>query len=523
MDIYELKSETVDFLSEELGKVYRENKCPQRETLRAKLILEEALLKYRSLFGEDVKVTYRVYRIFSQIRFSVKIKSPSFDPFTLEENPMAFMINSLMSGFEGGVPSWQYKNLENVLTFTVKRRASFGGLSAVAAAVAFSLIAGVICRLTVPGNTLSAVVKGYIDPLSNAYAGLFSVMAVLMSLFSFTMSIVHVGDMASAGAMGGKIMKRFYLITTIAIIILTLSAIPVFGFSLSGEASVSISAKSLYDLFIGFIPGNFVRPFLEFNSIHIVIIGLMFGFSLLAMGQKGETVVKLFDESNMVAMLTNNFINKFISVYVALKLFAVIATQDFDKLGKSGKMVAAIVAGEMILLIFYTANACFMSRIPLKRYIKTMAKPFLICLSSANFGAAYSTMCDTLASLGVDGDTMSMSLGLGSIVFQPAYTLVFVLSSLFMATAYGISISAGWLIIAIILSIVLVASIPNVPGAAVSVLALLYAQLGLPAEALSMMIAINAILEFLTIAVDVWCLESETVCLYYKNKKGAKI
>ena len=60
---------------------------------------------------------------------------------------------------------------------------------------------------------------------------------------------------------------------------------------------------------------------------------------------------------------------------------------------------------------------------------------------------------------------------------------------------------------------------PNIPGASVSALTLLYAQLGLPAKALSLMIAINAALQFVTVAVDTWCLQSECICIDRTRKK----
>ncbi len=517
METYRLSNENIDMISEEIEKVYLENGCTNKDTIRAKLILEEALLKYRSLFGDDIKVTFRTYRVLSQIRFCVRIRSLPFDPFTVEENPMAFMIESLMSGYEGTMPTYQYKNLANEIVFTVRRKKKFGGLTAVIFAVLTAVIAGVIARAAVPADTLSHIVKDYVEPLSDSYAGLFSVMAVLMSLFSFTLSIVHMGDIASAGAAGMKIIRRFYLVSVSAAIILTLPVLPTVD--LSAHSSVSLSAKSLYDLFIGFIPVNFVKPFLEFNSIHIIIIGLMFGFSLLSMGQKGGTLTKVFEECNTVTVLTNNYINKFISVYAALKLFAIITTQDFEKLSDAGFMVMAIVIGEILLLIFYTAYACMKSKIGVKEYLGKMAKSFVVCLSSANFSASLSTVFDTLDDFEVDPDITSMSVSIGSIVFQPAYTLVFIFSSIFMAAAYNVEISVVWVLLAIVLSVVLVASVPNIPGAAVSVFALLYAQLGLPAGALSMMIAINALLEFLTVAVDAYCLQSQTICFHYAEKK----
>lgn len=497
--------------------MYDSTGCPKKETVRARLLLEEALLKYQSRFGKDIELYFRSYRVFGQYRFVVRLRAASFDPFSLEENPMAFMLETIMSSLETSVPTWKYKNLENEIVFTVRKKAKVDTLTRILIFVAASLICALIARNVFPKDSLTAFADNYISPLSDAYAGLFCVMAVLMTFFAIVMSIVHIGDMAAVGALGGRIMRRFFSISGIAVIALTLPILPLFN--LSGSGSLNVAAKSIYDILIGFVPSNFVSPFLNFNSVHIMIVGVMFGFSLLAMGQKGSTLTQVFDEANLVAVHTNNFLNKFIFLYVAMKVFVIVSAGDFSKLSGTGKMVGMILGAEILLLLAYTLRTCVKTKMPLGKYIKTVMPATLIALSSANLGASFSTMFDSMFNSGVDGDTISFSANLGSIFFQPACTTAFVFSALFIASSYGVELSVVWVIMAILLSVILVGSMPNVPGASVSVVTLLFAQLGIPAEGLSLMIAVYAILQFPTVATDTWCLQSEILCINHRRVK----
>ena len=518
MELLKLTNETIDLLSDRIADTYTAAGCTKKEVLRARLLLEEALLKYQSRLGEDVELYYRAYRLLGQYRFSVRLRAPAFDPFTLEENPMAFMIRTIMADFENGMPTWKYKNLENELDFTVSRKSAMGSLTKLLLSVAAALLLGILARLCFPADGLAAFVTNYVDPLSDAYAGLFCIMAVLLTFFSITLSIVHIGDMASVGALGGRIMLRFFLICGAAAVVLALPILPFFD--LSGAGMVSLAAKSIYDILIGFIPTNLVSPFLNFNSVHIMIIGVMFGFSLLAMGQKGSTLTAVFDECNLVAVYSNSFLNRFIFLYAALKLFSIVTTSRFARLDSAGIMVGVIVAAELLLLVFYTARVCVRLKMPLSEFLRIIMPPFMVCLTSANWSAAFSTAYDAIMAGNVDPDTANLSINLGSVFFQPACTVVFVISSLFMASAYGVEISAVWVIMSVLLSVILVSTMPNIPGASVSVITLLFAQLGIPAEALSIMIAVNALLQFLTVAVDAWCLVAETCCLNANLKKG---
>ena len=100
--------------------------------------------------------------------------------------------------------------------------------------------------------------------------------------------------------------------------------------------------------------------------------------------------------------------------------------------------------------------------------------------------------------------------------------MVFVFSALFMAAEYNVQISIVWVIIAVVLSIILVGTMPNVPGASIAVMTLLFMQLGIPDEGLAIVIAINAILQFVTVGVDIWCLQSEILVIDANNRAKAE-
>jgi len=515
-ELLKLTPENIDMLSEKITEMYVSCGCGRKDTARARLLLEETLVKYYNHFGDDIELSYRWYRVFGQNRFILRIKSPSFDPFTLEENPMAFMIESVMSSFENGLPTWKYHNLANEIVFTVNKRAKLSEIAKIAIACASSIAISIPARIFFGGKGLTSFVNTYLNPLSDAYAGLFCIMAVLLTFFAFSLSIVRIGDMNAAGVTGRGIFRRYYIMSAVLVIILSLPILPLFKYGDSG--SLSIATKSVYDILIGFIPSNIVSPFLEFNSMHVMIIGAMFGFALLSMGQKGATTVKLFDECDLVSVIVNNFLNRFICFYVAFKIFSLVTTSDFSELKGAGKLVGFIVAGELILFVFYTLYVCLKNKISFSNYFKKMLPSFVICLSSANFGAAFSSIVDGLIDLDSFDESSNMALNFGGVVFRPACTLVFFFSSIFMASFYNVEISAVWVVTAIVLSLILVTAVPNIPGVSVSVITLLFAQLGLPSSAVAMMIAINAPLQFLTVAVDTWCLSAECVNISRKHK-----
>ena len=113
----------------------------------------------------------------------------------------------------------------------------------------------------------------------------------------------------------------------------------------------------------------------------------------------------------------------------------------------------------------------------------------------------------------MDSDFAPLSYNLGSILFRPGYCIVFIASSLFTAGMYGIEVTWSWVAAAFLLSFILSVATPPVMGGTTVCFSILFTQLGLNSQALAMIISINAFFEFLTVAVNTYCLQSQIVLL----------
>ena len=78
---------------------------------------------------------------------------------------------------------------------------------------------------------------------------------------------------------------------------------------------------------------------------------------------------------------------------------------------------------------------------------------------------------------------------------------------------YGVEINLSWVGAAFLLSFILSVATPPVIGGTAVCFSILFSQLGLGSQALAMIISINAFFEFLTVAVNNYCLQSQIVLL----------
>ena len=510
-DKFELTPEEIDRYVDKTSDILTEEKIDQKDALRLRFILEETILKFRDALSEKTEASLRFSHFFGTFRVSLRVKGESFDPFSSGDSSEASVMGSLLANSDSLNRAWRYRGGANIVTFTVAKKRKVSQLVTILLGILIGAAVGSLFTLLLPDKA-PVIANRIITPITNAFTGLLCVMATLMCFGAIVLGIVRLGDISTFSNMGRKMIRSFLIVAFCLTLFNTLWMIPGMTFGMSSR--VSIDFFDFFDILIGFVPNNILSPILEFNSVHIIIIGVMFGITMLKMGQKADRLTEIFDEVNTVAILSNSSLNHFISIYVGLMVSGLIMSGQLAVLSGFWKLLLIVVLGEAVTLIAYTLVVCIRLKVSVRRYLRKLLPAFMISLSSASVSAAFTTTIDTLIGpLGVDADYAPLAYNLGGILFRPGYCIVFTACSLFTADLYGIEVTWPWLLAAFLLSFILSVATPPVIGGTTVCFSILFTQLGINAEALAIIISVNAVFEFLTVAVNNYCLQSQIVLL----------
>ena len=506
-----LKAGEIDRITDELMDVMSDEPIEHKDALRLKFILEETMLNYMDSCPEGTIASLRFSRAFGTFRVSFKVEGDSMDPFAVDDSSVTSVMGSLLASSDTLNRAWRYRNGANLVTFTLLRKRKMSQIITILIGLLTGAASGALIRILAPalaGDIASRIIM----PITNAFVGLLCVMATLMCFAAIVLGIVRLGDISTFSTIGKKMIRSFLSVAFFVTLISTALMVP--GMRFGNSAKMSLDFFDFFDILISFVPNNILTPILEFNSVHIIIIGIMFGVAMLHMGQKADNLTEIFDEVNIVAILSNSYLNRFIPVYVGLMVCEQIMSGTYTVLSGFLRLLMIVVASDLAMLAVYTAVVCIRLRVGVRTYIHKMLPSFLIALSSASVGAVFMPAIDTLMGpLGVDGDYAPMAYNLGSILFRPGYCIVFTACSLFTAGMYGIEVTWSWIAAAFLLSFILSVATPPVMGGTTVCFSILFSQLGLNSQALAMIISINAFFEFLTVAVNNYCLQSQIVLL----------
>ena len=506
-----LTHEGVYLTSEKIDAILADTTIDEKEVLHLKLLAEETLLKYKDKFGEGVEVSLRYSEFLGTAKLTLCIKCDSLDPFEEAEDSVSALMRSMLINTKRIDELWRYRNGVNYVRFTAVLEKKLGQLTRIMIGILCGFGGGLIINAFLPSHS-SMIAEKILIPLTNTFTGLLCVMATVMCFGAICLGIVRTGDISTFSTTGRKIIKSFLIVSFVLTLLNTAWIVP--GMTFSSKSLILFNFFDIFDILLSFVPNSILSPFLEFNSVHIIIIGAMFGIAMLHMGPKADRLTEVIDEINLVAVLTNTYINRFIAIYVGLMVCTHIITGQYEVMRGFLKLLVMIAAGELVIMAVYTLIISAKLKVKALLYVRKLMPQFMISLTSASVGAAFSTSIATLVeALGIEVSFAPLTYNLGVVLFRPGYCIVFTSCSLFAADQYGVEVTWGWLLAAFLMSFVLSVATPPTIGGTTVCFSILFSQLGIGEQALSMIISVNAILEFMTVAVNNYCLDSQIVLL----------
>lgn len=477
----------------------------KRDILRTSLAVEEALLDYQEAFGTTGTFQFQCRKRMGRIYAGFSIPGERRDVICRDGGEESPVLNSILSGM-GHIPAWQYKNGINHLTFQVKKKKASPAVS-LAVSVALALFCGMISYL-VPEENAAFLSKEIISPVFDTFMGLLTALAGPMIFLSVAGGIYNIGDIATLGKIGKRMIGRFLWMTLALTAVFGMAILPFFPLAQRGGSAFRFT--ELLEMVLEIVPDNFFTPFTEGNPLQIIFLAVPVGLAMLILGGRTGTVAVFLDQANAIILLLMEGISAFVPAFIFGSLFNMILGNHFSVLLKAYKVLPVMLLGDVFLMAVYAGSVCIRKKVSPTVFFRKLAPVFLIGLTTASSAAAFlenRKVCEE--KLGIDKKIVDIGVPLGQVVFMPGFSVLYFVMGICMAEIYGVEISPVWLATALVLAVVLAVATPPIPGGALACYTILLLQLEIPAQAIAIAVAINVILDFFATAVDLFCLEAE--------------
>lgn len=491
---YHLQNEEIDTVSEELLRQADEYGIPRATAQRIRITVEELLLKYQAEFGADAELQTSYDCRFSKIHLTLAIPGNRFNPFeTLSEEDL-LLHNALES--LGYMPSWQYERGSNVIVFTIRRTKKLPAWAPIVIAAAAGILFGLAAKL-LPDAARATLTDTILSPLSSAIMGFLGTISVLMVFLSIISGICGMGNMATLNLLGKRMIGRFLLLLLFTAVGATLALSFLFPITSGGSEKLDLSA--LWQMILQIIPSNIIDAFYRGNTLQVIFLAVCVGVVALSLIRKMHALTEWTMQFNILVQTLIEVIIRMLPVVVFISVFNLCVKDAVRELKAVYRFPLYHLIFCAVLLALLLIRTAITQKVNPWLLLKKMFPTLVITLSTASSSAAFSTTIETCEKkFGIDGRIVKVGVPLSQSLFKPSAIIEDLVGVFCIAQIYGVDLSWSTVIPLLLTVYVLALAAPPLPGAAISCFALLFDQCGIPAEAISVIIALNAVTDRIT-------------------------
>jgi Na+/H+-dicarboxylate symporter len=367
-------------------------------------------------------------------------------------------------------------------------------------AVLLAIVFGIAIAAT--HNASLARAADFIAPF-----GALWVNAIRMTVIPLVVSLLVIGvasaaDIRAVGRIGGRTLLVFVaLLIGVAIVVMPL-CVALAGLLPRNAAHqvppalpLDAERQTFAAWLTSLLPSNPIGAAATGAMMPLILFTLLFALAVLRSPQSSRETLTRFFRAIADAMLT---LVRWVILVAPVGVFALVlplAVHAGSALaGALGAYVAAYsIACVAVTLLLYPVVA-IVTKIPMRRFAHAALPPQLIAFSSSSSIATLPALVESAESpLALPENVRDFVLPLAVSTFKIAAPLSWTVGALFVGWFYGIPLGAGALATIAFASVFLAFAVPGIPRGAFIMLTPLFLAIGLPAEGIGILIAVDAI------------------------------
>ena len=494
---------------EAINEDIRRHKLKKSEENRALLMSEETLMTMLENATDD-EITVKTSYVGGTFKIKFFSKGEAFDPLKVSgSDPMRA---ALLQSFADDIHAKNQKGT-NVITITAYKSRYMLLYKLVGAGI-IGIILSLILKAALSPQACQWIASEIMDSGQTLFMNCLNMLIPPLVFFSIASAIVGFGNPSQLGRVGGKIMG-IYMMTTLCATVFGFVMVEIFkpyrfgsvvlSGTVSADAGVDLSFK---DSFLKIIPDNFIKAFLEGDTIQIIFLAVFMGLAVTAVGSKAKAIQDIINAGNEVFLrMTNALVG-----FMPLLIFCIVSKTILSG-GAGNNMGKPILAGVgvylltiVVMIVFYHLLLWILGKLKPLVFTKKYLPYILQVVGTGSSSAAIPLNMKICGDLGIDRKVYSLSIPLGATVNMDGTTIYMSVFGLLLARLYGMPVNLPVYITMTFAIFMLSAGAPPVVGSSIICLTALLRTLGLPVEeAVAMVLGVEVIAGLLRTANNAVC------------------
>ncbi len=350
----------------------------------------------------------------------------------------------------------------------------------------------------------------------NIFIGLLKMILIPLVFTSITVGIANLREHAQMDRVW-KTSLIYFISTTALSVLLGMIVINLFKPGVGLEialfqdsmATFNLEGMTLSEFFRNFISHLFLNPFYAMANgevLSTVIFALFLGIALVVAGdKKAKNILNLLNEFFELIMMMVSWIMLLAPIGIAALLAKLIATQDASLIAALGKFMVVVIGATLFhgFVVLPSLLVIAGKHSPLK-YFSGIKEALITAFSTSSSSATLPvTMRCVEENLKVDKDVAGFVLPLGATINMDGTALYEAVAALFIANIMGIDLNVIQQLIVFFTAIIAAIGAPGIPSAGMVTMVMVLQSVGLPAEAIAILLPIDRFLDAVRTMVNV--------------------
>jgi len=300
-----------------------------------------------------------------------------------------------------------------------------------------------------------AIVLGYFSPtraiamkpLGDAFIKLISMIITLIIFCTVVTGIAGMRDMKKVGRVGGKALLYFEIVSTLALLMgLVVGNVvrPGSGFnvnaaSLDAKAVADYAgqakAQSVTDFLMHIIPTTVVDAFAKGDILEVLLVALLFGFALSAVGPRCKPLVDVFDALTHAVFGVVNILMRFAPIGAFGAMAFTVGKYGIVALGPLVKLIGTFYATSILFVLLVLGAVARIAGFGIIKFLLYIKEEILLVLAISSSEPALPTLMEKLEKLGCSKSLVGLVVPTGYAFNTDGTSIYMTMAALFVAQA----------------------------------------------------------------------------------------
>ena len=365
---------------------------------------------------------------------------------------------------------------------------------------------------------------GFFDYIGSLFLNALKMIIVPLIFSSIVIGVAGIGSGGNLGALGGRTLL-FYVVTTLTATCLGLLLINLIGpgyqdgLPVGDMLALDTSADELVALAEGrgpgdvaqvfhkMVPPNIIMAAAEGQMLGIIFFALLFGYFMTHLTDEyAGTLYRFWDSVFHVMMRMTEWIMKFAPIGVFGLVAKVVAEAGFSAVRPLAVFaITVIIALVLHVTVVMPLFLRFVGKVEAYKMFPAMAPAMLTAFSTSSSSATLPITMECVEdNVGVSNKISSFVLPLGATVNMNGTALYECAAAMFLAQAYGLDLTIGVQFSIVFIALLTSVGVAGVPSASLVAIAVILGAVGLPVEAIGVLLVFDRILDMVRTSVNIF-------------------